>query len=262
MKKILLSIITIMLLTLTACTDKQISNDGYSVVFYTGLEATQIPALLNVQSGSKIEAPVDPVVPGKDFDGWFTTIDAQEGTEWDFDSSVVMSSITLYARWIDGIYSLEFIPDGGQLLSGSYPTEYKNGQRVVFPLVSKRGYTFNGWYLVPPQEIKPGQASISSTEGQRGDLVLYAKFTAITVQVVFRIGLEGEPQPAASAVKLPATQNMTFGNIVNFKDPEFIGTPTHRFLGWFRENGEQIVNGTPFDRISRTTLYAKWEEIK
>ena len=66
----------------------------YTVSFDTdgGSEIADV----EVNSGSTVAKPTDPVKAGYTFDGWYAEVNGD--TEYDFNTEV-MSDITLYARW-------------------------------------------------------------------------------------------------------------------------------------------------------------------
>jgi uncharacterized repeat protein (TIGR02543 family) len=70
----------------------------YTVVFNSN-GGTGLPPITGLLAGSKISKPSNPSKSGYAFDGWHKNIDLTES--WDFNSDVVTSSMTLYAKWLD-----------------------------------------------------------------------------------------------------------------------------------------------------------------
>lgn len=67
----------------------------------------------DIRVGSTIDRPEDPSEPGYRFDGWYK--DAACTMAWNFDTDIVQSDTTLYAKWLgtgaDGGFALQEIAD-------------------------------------------------------------------------------------------------------------------------------------------------------
>lgn len=70
----------------------------YKVTFDVQGHGKMPAALYDVKAGSTIEAPANPNANGYVFMGWCT--DATCVKDWDFETDIVQSDITLYARWL------------------------------------------------------------------------------------------------------------------------------------------------------------------
>lgn len=70
----------------------------YHVSFETGTDEVIEKQIINQGSEYMASKPQDPVREGATFEGWVLS----DGTEYDFDS-IVSESITLYAKWSDGV---------------------------------------------------------------------------------------------------------------------------------------------------------------
>lgn len=70
----------------------------YYVNFETGTDESIEKQTLNQESGYTATRPTEPTREDATFEGWVLA----DGTEYDFDS-VVSESITLYAKWSDGV---------------------------------------------------------------------------------------------------------------------------------------------------------------
>ena len=73
-------------------------NDNYTG---GGILTTQ----KNIISGSTLTAPSSPVKSGYTFIGWYK--DAACANAWNFGSDTVTGDTTLYARWVENIYSID-----------------------------------------------------------------------------------------------------------------------------------------------------------
>lgn len=66
----------------------------YTVQFDTGIEDTIEEQVLSAENGYTVLRPSDPVIEGKNFEGWYTS----DGEAFDFDK-IVTKSMTLHAKW-------------------------------------------------------------------------------------------------------------------------------------------------------------------
>lgn len=69
---------------------------AYNVTF-DSVSGSKVDDILNVEKGSKISKPTDPVKKGFEFEGWFK--EAAYKNEWNFNSDIVENHTTLYAKW-------------------------------------------------------------------------------------------------------------------------------------------------------------------
>ncbi len=88
--------------------------------------------------------------------------------------------INLYAKLNTIDYSISYEMNGGEIVSGSLVNSYSvNNPQIIIPVLSKKGYTFGGWYYDNRYEnpvSKPENNYIVSDKYE--NLTLYAKFTA------------------------------------------------------------------------------------
>jgi uncharacterized repeat protein (TIGR02543 family) len=90
----------------------------FTVTFhYGGLKAN---ATVRVRPGSAVARPVNPVVVGKNFEGWYS--DGEFKVLYDF-ASPVKKNITLYAKWANS-----------STISKPKPTTYPNVKKIRTPL--------------------------------------------------------------------------------------------------------------------------------
>lgn len=87
----------------------------YRVVFDVQGHGTAPEVLDDVKAGSTIDAPEEPLADGYTFAGWCK--DAACTKDWSFDTDIVQSDITLYAKWLrkstqtDSQFQLQEIED-------------------------------------------------------------------------------------------------------------------------------------------------------
>ena len=96
-----------------ACKDP--SGQSFTVTFDT-TGGSPIPRQITVREGNKIKEPIDITKPAYYLNGWYKDPNFLE--RWYFDIDVVMSDITLYARWNPGSGAALGGGGGGGSLSG------------------------------------------------------------------------------------------------------------------------------------------------
>lgn len=254
MKKLIAIILVLIALPLlVSCRDKQIKHTTNQVVFFTYRDDASIPTLYGVETGSKIEEPADPIRIGFRFEGWYTDFSVKtEETKWDFDVDIVEKSMTLYANWSTGNYSITYNLEGGSFRpNDKIVYEFSGDKTVVFTNPSKVGYSFGGWYNKPIDEITPADKAITSTKDIFYDLELYANWIPVRYNVTFRINNDG-----VTGLPNPPILRVDYGTPINFPIPE--NTATHRFIGWFDANDLEYINGQAFTTTYNTVVFAKW----
>lgn len=254
MKKIL-SILTLLAfsLILVSCSDKKIVIDSYQVIYYTyGNDKNSIPPLKGINQGTKLEVPKDPVREGYEFMGWFK--DSSGNSPWEFDIDVVNESITIYAKWIlVSEFTIDYNLNGGNFSDNTkVPTLFEpDGNPIYFPIPTKTGYVFSGWYEKPIDEIMTGDKALTNTHGIKRSLYLHANWKANRIKVTFKSEVSGVQLPK------PYIQMIEYGSIIDF--PNYTGViPGQKFLGWFDSTGTQYKNGEQFLRATEVTITARF----
>ncbi|MBD5390758.1 hypothetical protein HDR67_01990, partial [bacterium] len=110
------------------------------VVKFNSMSGSAVPSISNVTPGAKIQKPTDPVREGFRFVGWYKELACT--TPWNFDSDVVTTGITLYAKWEVSEYKVTF--SGTTLAQQIVPVGGKITRPTPDPI--KANYTFVGWY--------------------------------------------------------------------------------------------------------------------
>lgn len=102
-----------------------------------------------VVNGKKVIQPADPVKDGFVFVGWYQ--DSSFSIPFSFNSQIITSNITLYARWAEKqVGSLEFTVKFDAANDGVNPEPrmtVSGGKLYNLPVVEKAGYTFKGWWV-------------------------------------------------------------------------------------------------------------------
>ncbi len=117
------------------------------------------------------------------------------GWEPELTSNVPAANTTYKAKWSQDHYSVIFDADGGE---GGTSGSFVYGEALLAPLVSKTGYTFNGWSPSVPSTVPVGNATYKAqwkvnsytlvfnanggTGGTSGSVVFGAAITAPEVK--------------------------------------------------------------------------------
>ncbi|RPH33071.1 MAG: T9SS C-terminal target domain-containing protein [Bacteroidales bacterium] len=188
---------------------------------------------------STITAPSTPTRTGYTFAGWYK--DEAFTSIWDFNSDVVTTNATLYAKWTINTYTVTFNTQGGNSIS-SVSANFNS--TITTPSTPTRtGYTFNGWY----KEASCTNQWAFATDVVTSNITLYAKWTINAYTVTFNT------QGGSAISSVSATFNST---ITVPSAPIKTG---YTFDGWYKEAG--CINPWVFasDLVTTDiTLYAKW----
>lgn len=123
---------------------------------------------LEVPENGKLLPFRDPMRMGYTFEGWY----------WDKDylfpfdkEQFVTNSCTLYAKWIQNIYTIEYDADGGILARSNPKTFTFEDGPIVLKGATKKGYVFEGWYNQFDKKVE------FIRKNTMGDMKLKARFT-------------------------------------------------------------------------------------
>lgn len=254
MKKMLLMVFMISsLFLLASCRDKVNNNNTFQVVFFTYKGDNSIKTIENVPMNSKIPQVEEPVRDGFEFLGW--ALDINGNTIIDLNEYLVTKSVTIFAIWLQGELSITYHLNGGAFVSGvDVPYAFEVGKTVFLPNATRTGYTFDGWYDKPAEEVAKGETPIRDTSKFTKSLELYAVWTAKRIRVTFKSEVSGVQLPQ------PSIQLIAFDSVIAFPDytDKVAG---YIFLGWFDASGKQYINGELFTRATDVTITAKFQAI-
>lgn len=224
----------------------EISDDGFYVVngIKTNISATAVYTVSfdagftaqvgqqNVKDGYKANKP-ELSRKGYSLVGWF-----YNDEEWRFNSDVVMSNMTLSARWEANTYEVKFENEKGDNPAGLSATFDSN---VVLPeLAEVQGYTFNGWYN-GNKLVSNGKWTIDE------NVTLQAKWTRDTYKVYFNTNCEIVINPLIVD---------SYSAIENLPCPE---RTDYEFVGWYLN--DKLIE-TPYDfKEGDIHLTALWKGI-
>lgn len=153
-------------------TPAPLSNDHTVTFVSNGGSAV---AAQTVSDGDVATEPAKPAKENAEFDGWYTTADFAEGSEYDF-SSKVTKDITLYAKWLN-VYTFTFVTNGGTAVDDQKIIE---GQKADAQKArsTKKGYVLEGWYADPELTKK-----YNFDTPVDGNLILYANWVEKPTEV-------------------------------------------------------------------------------
>lgn len=181
-----------------------------------------------------------PVRDGFLFADWFYGDERIRSGVW-----TIASDVTLCAEWASDSYTVTFDANGGSM-EGATVITVTYGSAVTFPIPTKEGFTFGGWY--------DGQTlCFDGTYEYTKDLNLVAKWNERSATLVFSanggiVSVEtGKPSveltlPFGGALPTPIREGFTFGGW--FSDEELtkqvtaVPDESMRLYAWWTEEGK------------------------
>ena len=230
---------------------EKISSTTYGdITLYAKMTAKQYTLTFEENGGSEVENITQgyetdielPIPTYSDehymFEGWYTSPTFEEGTKFE---SLIMpgEDMTLYAKWTQQQYTIEFNSNGGSEVESITDVYGATVTKPVDPTLE--GYEFGGWYIDETLET-PFEFTTMPDE----DITVYAKWNIGKYTITFETngGSEIEPIEAEyeSVVTAPVEPTKT-GNV---------------FDGWYAdENFETLYEFTTMP-AENVTVYAKW----
>ncbi|HHY96500.1 MAG TPA: InlB B-repeat-containing protein, partial [Acholeplasma sp.] len=208
---------------------------------------TVIAPLTDVEYGSEITKPTDPVKEGYTFVGWFTDPSKTVEVEWPY--IVPNQDSVLYAKFEANEYTIITDEQGGSTVAD---ITLPFGSIVPEPQApTKEGFNFVGWYL----NLEDDQPiDFNTFTMPLGGTTIYAKWVDSSVKYTVTFDLKG------GIGTIPA-QEITAGDLVT--KPSINPTKDgFTFIGW--SSTEDGSNLWDFDNdlvSDDMTLYAVWEEV-
>jgi len=176
------------------------------IVRFDANAGSPAPASQNIAYGERAEEPPLMILTGKAFEGWYT--DTACTILWSFDTPVV-SSVTLYAKWADAVYTVTF-----NLRAGT-PGDPPKDQQVIY----------EGMAIEPFMPPLPA-GDVSSYSFYRWDYSTDGSGNISTLQ----------PYDFSTQV----TSNLTLYARWTLPDPDMIWVPKGSFI-----MGDSGVSGSP-----------------
>lgn len=229
----------LIILSISAC-----DNDiNYSIYFDTN-GGTEVEPI-KTDGESEISMPDNPTKEGYVFDGWYWDDDVFEDRVTEESLSDVTSDVTVYAKWVEDKFTIEFDSNGGSEIdsvTGDIGTE------ITEPLdPTKDGYDFDGWYT--DENLTQ---SYDFTKMPNEDATVYAKWEPkiYDIDYILNGGTNDSANPATYTVE---------------SDTISLNSPTKEyfdFLGWYSEDTfDNEVTEITSESTGDLNLYAKWEII-
>lgn len=210
---------------------------NYSVTFNSN-GGTAVNNQVVAYSGTATEPP-QPTKHGFRFAGWYDS--PALTTLWDFGQNQIFASTTLYAKWDNSQFTVNFETNGGNSIPSQIVMEEDLVLRPSDPL--KSGANFAGWYLDPSFSLSWD----FNSSRVLGDMTLYAKWVMADVTVTF-------DSVGGSAV--PSQTVMVGSYVTRPADPV---RPGYVFTGWFFDSGYTMPWNFNGDLVTQNmTLYASW----
>lgn len=188
-KGIALIVAVVMLVAVLAigtagCGSREDTPISYTVTFDLNYPDAPANTESSVESGKTVAEPAAPVRDGWLFDGWYTTEDADEGTEYVFTTAVT-GDITLYAKWVQNSVTVVFDENYYEAEDDTdtvylEKTATKGGTVDRPPDPERENYEFAGWF-----SDANGTVAYDFDEPVTTDLTLYAKWTPVATEGYF-----------------------------------------------------------------------------
>lgn len=235
------------------------SRTVYSISYELSGAAAQNanPEARNAGEEIVLSAPV-PQDKSLAFAGWFTSPDFDEASRVTTITADMSGDITLYAKWEEAVYSINY--DYGNInllmlpIENGNPTQYRFGEKIELLDIEADGYIFNGWCT--DKSLKNKITAV--TDDMYGDITLYADFTEKTYTINYI--LDDKEVKANQVVNTNQAVRMTSQSVK-------LGTPQtmnleYSFGGWYLD--KEFTTETDEIRAytaQNITVYAKWVRI-
>lgn len=264
------------------------ANATYTVTFMTGTDVYQTQ---QVEYDHKATQPVDPVVEGFKFGGWYKNTGCADTDKWDFANDKVTGTTTIYAKltpikpvitWktptaTDG-YTIAVTgtaPDGTILSPANGDTvPYKSV--VTFTITINDGYDaskmqvgVNGVLLAPKDKSTDGKTyTFEFIAKQDTEAISVTGIERKTVTIIYNANARDDVSgmPEAQTVKYYLDTATAVNDTIINQIPVRTG---YKFLGWNKDSKaeaadsdytvDKIKAGTTAKFTENTTLYAVWE---
>ena len=217
------------------------------------------PGTSLVKTGATVTvSSTEPSRAGYSFSSWNTEAEGT-GTAYAIGATFEMPSAEkeLYAIWIGNPYTVYFNANGGlgSNLPDSIATKAGNTVEITGAEPTRTGYTFSGWYSNP---LGSGTAYSGSITMPAEDLILYAKWTAISYDLVY--DLNG----ATAGTAIAADSGILDQVMTIATAPGDLAKDGHWFAGWSTQAdgaGTNYGEGQSlWMPLGGETLYAIWVE--
>ena len=192
-----------------------------------------------------------PVKVGCEFLGWYTTEDFKESSKLTSNTVTMNGDVTVYAKWNENVYKIEYELDGGTL--ADKVEKYTVTDKVVLGMPVKAGYTFLGWIGTGLGDTPVENVVIENGTGNR-------KYTAVYKANIFTITLNANGGTGTSSI------SVTFGTKVRLTNDGKITYKGMNLIGWNTEadgSGKMYKPNQEIEYLepNNITLYAMWTSL-
>ena len=202
-----------------------------------------VPDNQYVKDGQKAIRPENPKTIGWTFDDWYQDYTYQQ--KYTFNESVTAPK-TLYGKWIENKYKINYIVNGGTWDQGTDVIAERNytDSTSLITTISKRYHTFGGWY---DNDVFEGTAKTTIPANTDEEVTIYAKWIqdSNTYTIRFDLNYDGLVQEEVFS----NTENISLISSV-FKREGY------KIAGWKDKNGKVYDNSST--SLNGEVLFAIW----
>lgn len=164
---------------------------------------------------------------GYTFNGWNTQTDGS-GVDYSSGSTCnINDDLTLYAKWIENTYTIEFNSNGGTgTMTSITGVEYAKNQPLTKNAFTKTGYKFDGWNTQANgngTSYGDGATVKSLTSAANGKVILYAQWDLESYSETISYSGSSKqikvPATGKYTIELYGAQGGTFDNLVGAAAP-------------------------------------------
>jgi len=218
-------------------------------VHFEANSGTPKPNDQNLDNGTLVVEPPPMVKTGYAFDGWYK--EAIFTNRWNFSADTVTtpgSIITLYAKWHQIVYTVNFVANGGSPAPADQNIA-SGGKVFMPPAVDKFPDGFVDWYKDAAYTNVWNFASDTVT----GNITLYAKWDNPNFSVTFNI-FDENGDPEEFFVTVPSNAKLIYQ-----KENITLINPGKIFAGWYKESTFDTLWDFANDTVTGvTSLWSKW----
>ncbi len=250
--KIMISVMFILILLLTGCTEAIAS---FEINFDTNGGSDIDVLIVNGLMGTAM--PEDPTKEGYVFDGWFLDDDTFE-TPFNVDNILnleLTEDITVYAKWIEeviepNIWTVTFNYNDG--VTSAYNVIIDESTIVGMPTNPTRaGYVFDGWYI--DNDTFESSFTLDDMLALSSDMSVYAKWVEEVIE------------PNTWTVTFDYNDGVTNTVSVHVSDGEYVDEPIdperigYIFNGWYLN--DVLYNFSETEVLDHMSLVSSWQTI-
>ena len=235
-------------------------NSIYNVQFNNMGHGGSTPTTQRIENGKKATNPGNLSETGWTFDGWYK--DGALTNKFNFDQDVITGETTLYAKWIENIYKVTFVRNGGiwsdnrlDIATRSYTEEM---QLPAQGGITKEGYTFDAWYENNQFAANTKIATIPSNTAR--DITIYAKWVENTYKIYYNFN----GGSLKNDLKIENYNLRLYSVSKNFPNSKEVEKRGYNFLGWYESTASDTtyISQTEKNTTKEYFVNAKWDLAK